>query len=234
MNEIHQETNQEDETQCGFCEEELGQLPQTTLECQHICHTRCLLINVAACHQADLRSKCTLCQSVIISRDTQLAIFQKAEELMTVIRTDPDDATVRILNESSEDFKQDVKVLNEKKKTVIKLVKEFRKKRNQIHTEYKETTKELLMILRGTHKQTLKNVFKTEEYALAKKAIRAYGTQFSKMSTKYNISSNILDRFLNTRPNRNGNRRIRYFRYHRHMQWELIYPTKRKFGFRII
>ena len=87
MDAIHQTTDQTDTTQCGFCNEELGtQQPQTTLECQHICHIKCLLIHVAACHQIEVRSKCCVCDVDIISQATQTAIFEKAEDLMVEIR----------------------------------------------------------------------------------------------------------------------------------------------------
>jgi len=209
---------------CGFCDEPLGDT-HVTLECTHTCHLRCLVIDVAANHQNDLRSKCKSCDLEIVSLDTQLQIFAKADEMSRRFTNDPQ-TIVDNLVETSPNFNNEIKEIRQKKKEMTKATSVFTKKKNQLYAIFKEKINSIVMILKGTHKEALKEVLSTQEYKNASKTIRVYMNSINKLSLKYDVSSRVIYGLIHGRLRRGYARRNYYVSY---LKWNV----QRQFRIRI-
>jgi hypothetical protein len=210
---------------CGFCKQSL-EGSQTTLECGHVCHLQCLLIDVAVCHQIDIRSKCKTCDVDIVSVDTQEQIFRRADEISRRFTNDPQD-TIDNLFETSDDFKNEIKEIKQKKREMGSARALFVKKKNELYTVFKEKINTMLMILKGTHKAAVKEVLNTEEYKNASKTSRLYINSIHRLSRKYDVPSRILYGFIH------GRRRRRHHIYNypgAYLKWEV----QRKFRIKVV
>jgi len=202
---------------CGFCKESLRG-NQVTLECTHTCHLQCLVIDVAACHQLDRRSKCNSCNAEIVSADTQVQIFAKADEIDRRLTNNPQ-TVIDNLFETSEDFKNEIKEIKQKRKEMGSARALFVKKKNELYTVFKEKINTMLMILKGTHKDAVKEVLNTEEYKNASKTSRLYINSIHKLSRKYDVSSRILYGLIHGRRQRTG--RYIYNYPTTYLKWEV-------------
>ena len=216
-----------DETEvCGFCNESLRG-NQVTLECTHTCHLQCLLIDVAANHQLDRRSKCKRCDVEIISADTQVQMFAKADEIARRNNTNPQ-TVIDNLFETSEDFKNEMKEIKQKKKEMGSARALFVKKKNELYNVFKEKINTILMILKGTHKDAVKEVLNTQEYKNASKTTRLYMSSIHKVSRKYDVSSRLLYGLIHGRRQRRGGYIYNYPRTY--LKWEV----QRKFRIKVV
>jgi len=223
------EQNQEQDPQelvCGFCEDLLTEYSTCVLECNHTFHFRCVLIDVAARHQLDRLSSCPTCNEYIVSHEMQTSIFEKANELDTIRREDPEHSTNTInhLMESSEHFRADMKLLQNKRQTMNSCKKSFTTKLNILHTEFKNKVKDTLLVLKGTHKESLKHMKQSEEYKYVMASSRSFSTTMQRIARKYNICHRMLFRRIFG---------TRNFFYRRYFTGSIQRMISRKFRIRI-
>jgi len=178
---------------CVFCEELFTDTKQVTLECNHQCHLRCLLIHTAATHQVDIMLQCPNCTEFIINDTIQRDIYQKADVL--ALGNDPrqiQENNLNTLMETSEPFRTFIKEY--KKTNSYRKQKEriFKKKLNEINAIYKEKIKDLLTILKGIHKSTIHTILQTDEYKEYLKATKLFKSINTKYSKKYDFCVRIL------------------------------------------
>lgn len=182
---------------CVFCQESFTDTKQVTLECNHLCHLRCLLIHTAATHQVDMMLQCTYCNEFIINDTIQRDIFEKADILS--FGNNPrklQEDKINTLMETSEPFRtftKEYKKINSYRKQKERI---FKKKLNEIHTIYKEKIKDLFTILKGIHKSTIDSVVQTPEYKEYLKATTLFKSMNTKYSKKYDFCSGALYRRL--------------------------------------
>jgi len=178
---------------CVFCQESFTDTKQVTLECNHQCHLRCLLIHTAATHQVDMMLQCTHCNEFVINDDIQGDIYQTADMLaLGNNRREIEQNKLNTLMETSEPFRNFIKQY--KKANNYRKQKEriFKKKLNEIHDIYKEKIKDLFTILKGIHKSTIDSVVQTPEYKEYLKATTLFKSMNTKYSKKYDFCVRIL------------------------------------------
>jgi hypothetical protein len=217
---------------CRFCHDPLTDYSTCNLECNHIFHFRCVLIDVAAKHQIDQRSICPTCNEDIISTDMRMSIFAKAEELTDQLADQRNEHLitnqtdlVNHLMESSEQFRADILALKNKKKNMHQARKLCNNKINMYYTSFKDKVKDILLVLKGSHKEVMKNVMESNEYKQAISTSRLYLNSFEKIANKYNIcKSYLLRRFHG---------RLARFYYRRFSPINIRWAIQRKFRIRI-
>jgi hypothetical protein len=128
----------------------------------------------------------------------QTSIFEKANELDTRRREGPEHAidAINHLMESSEHFRDDMKLLQNKRRTMNSCKRIFRTKLNTIHTAFKNQVKDTLLVLKGTHKESLKAVYTSNEYKYSMASSRSFSTTIERIARKYNICHRMLFRRL--------------------------------------
>jgi hypothetical protein len=200
----------QEETLCGFCKEQVNEGRSIPLECGHICHAVCILIDVAAQHQNDSVSRCPECNEYIVTPEMQTAMFNRANDLLRIHDVDVEEETLDALIESSVDFKKDFSILRDVKKPILKLKGDLMKKINEIHTAFINQVRDTVTILKGTHKQTVNSVFASEEFKTYKKQLGKFQSKVRAMSRKYTIAQFRIENRFRGGVRFRGRRRFRF------------------------
>ena len=217
-------------TTCGFCNEEVNESRVIPLECGHIFHAVCILIDVAAQHQNDSMSRCPECNEYIVTPEMQTAIFNRAHNLIRVHQADVEEETLDALIESSEEFKKDFSILRDVKKSIPKMKGNLMKKITEIYTAFMNQVRNTITILNGTHKETLNSVFASEEFKTYKRQLGKFQSKVRAMSRKYTVAQfRIENRFRGFRRTRFQRRRFRNSLSIESMRWYI----RRKFRIRM-
>jgi len=160
---------------CSCCNLVLEELqPKTTLMCGHTVHTRCCIILIM---RNDIeRISCMGCNIKIVSLDIYEEVYPKV----------PDKC--KELNESSDEFRNDVQSLAIKNREYTKSVSKFKRKIAPIVSEFKTHVKPQISILKSYIKNKLKIIKETEEYKNAIKKQTSLNRCHKKTYIKYNLS----------------------------------------------
>jgi hypothetical protein len=102
----------------------------------------------------------------------------------------------KTLEETSEDFRNGIKTIIEKSKEVNKYRAVIKKKIGSIYSEYNKYILPQLNILKGYRKQTLSKIVALEDYKITNNKVSALNRFITKFTTKFNIHSYELRRYL--------------------------------------
>jgi len=178
---------------CILCNESLENTKQVSLECNHICHLRCLLINSCAYYQSDVPFRCTQCEKTVIQEDIYNEIQTKADMLYNTRHSENNSQDeINKLMETSEEFRNDMAEYRQKHKEYNKQNNIFMKIIREEKKRYNEQIKNILMILKGTYNSTINKINSTEEFKCIKKLSRKFLNYEDKLCKKYDIRKNIL------------------------------------------
>jgi len=200
----------QEETVCGFCKEQVNDARIIPLECGHICHAVCILIDVAAQHQNDSVSRCPECDEYIVTPEMQTAMFNRAHNLIRVHEADVEEETLDALIESSLDFKKDFSILRDVKKSIPKMRGNLMNKITEIYTAFMNQVRNTVSILKGTHKETLNSVFASEEFKTYKRQLGKFQSKARAMSRKYTVAQFRIENRFRGGTRFRGRRRFRY------------------------
>jgi hypothetical protein len=211
-----------------FCDTPLLETNQTVLECGHKGHFRCIMIHFGSHYHMDISSKCPSCNIELVGPVLRQEIFDKVDELQT-IRWNQENTQfnpVTNLLDSSEEFRKDMKELRVKYTTVNKNMRIFTLKTNEHYTAFTNQIKEIMTVLKGTHKEALKRVSQMTEYKNTNKASLSFKSYIRKLCRKYDIT----ERMLYSHFRRNTRR---FFGSSWHRRTNLRDRIRRKFRIRI-
>lgn len=160
---------------CSCCNLEIEALhPKATLMCGHTIHTRCCIILVM---RNDIeRISCIDCNSRVVTPDIYDIVYPSI----------PDKCAE--LNETSEEFRNDIQSLATKTMEYTKSVSKFKRKIAPIISEFKTHVKPQISILKNYIKNKLKTIKETEEYNDALKKQSALNRHQKKTYIKYNLA----------------------------------------------
>jgi len=162
---------------CGLCKLVLEETQhKATLMCGHSVHTRCFIIEVI---QNDIYGQfCDECTENVIT-----------PEIHEIIRkTRIDSKPYKKLEESSEDFNNDIKIITTKNKEYTKSASKFKSKLTPIISEFNSYVRPQINILKNYIKNKLSTIKQTQEYKDAVKKHTDCRRTYNKISTKYNLS----------------------------------------------
>ena len=157
---------------------------KATLLCGHTVHTKCFIIEA---FRTDVeRMACMECQLNIVTPEIYGIVYP--------VTTD----SCKTLHESSEDFRNDIKLLITKHKEYTKNVSKFKRKLAPILSDFKTYIKPQIYILKMYINAKLKLIKETEEFIDAKKKESLLSRFFKKMYIKYNLSPYEFRNFVRT------------------------------------
>jgi hypothetical protein len=160
---------------CSTCNLVLEEAqPKTTLLCGHIIHTQCFITDIL---RSDIeRISCGECTIRVVTPEIYAIVYPNV----------PD--SCKNLEETSEDFRNDVKILSTKNTDYNKSVSKFKRKIAPIVSEYKTHVSPQISILKSYIKNKMKIIKETQEYADVMKKQTALNRHHKKTYTKYNLA----------------------------------------------
>jgi hypothetical protein len=148
--------------------------PKSSFMCGHIVHTKCFIIEIL---RSDIeRLSCGECNERIVTPDIYTIVYP-------VI---PD--SCKVLEETSEEFRNDIQSLAIKNNIYTKSVSKFKRRIAPIVSEFKTHTKPQISILKNYIKNKLKIIKETEEYNDVINKQSSLNRYHKKTSIKYNLS----------------------------------------------
>jgi len=153
--------------------------PRATLMCGHIVHTQCLIIEVLKGNRT-----CNECFENIITS----AIYD-------IIHPDTS-KSYKVLEETSEDFCSDIKILVKNNKDYKKSASKFKKVLSPIVSMYKSQIKSQINLLKNYIKDKLKSIKETEIYKNTVRLQKRFNRLRLGMLMKHNLNYHDFIRYL--------------------------------------
>jgi archaellum component FlaC len=161
---------------CGLCKLVLEESQhKATLMCGHSLHTHCFIIGLI---QTDIHDKvCEECTENVITPEIHAAIIESRDT----------SKIYKVLEETSEDFNNDIKIITTKNKEYTKSVNKFKSKLTPIISEFKAHVRPQINLLKNYIKNKISTIKQTQEYKDAVKKHTDHERSYNKITTKYNL-----------------------------------------------
>ena len=167
---------------CGFCEQEIGDVPKIELMCHHFFHTNCFLVNFG--------DQCAVCAEPFVQEaqeEEEEVEEQEEADAVSVHSTHSGYTRIQNLYQTNATFRRDIKTYMHACRSVSKPQKEFKALLAVKKAELTPTYTLMKAQVEGLYNVKKDEVMNSEQYKAYKRADGRMTRYYSNLQRKYNI-----------------------------------------------